>query len=77
LPVSNWPIGGQIKTHYDENLIAAKFLTKIPDPWSGFNLLHRGLHGLFHLGVDLGGLCIGLAVHPLVEAAPLEAPAIP
>jgi len=40
------------------------------------NLLHRGLDGLFHLWVDFGGCGVGLAVHPLVEAGALEAPAI-
>ena len=39
--------------------------------------LHRRLYGLFHVGVDFGGGGVGLAVHPLVEAAALEAPAVP
>jgi len=38
--------------------------------------LHRGPDGLFHIRVDFGGGGVGLAVHPFIEAAALEAPAI-
>lgn len=41
---------------------------------SGF--LHRRLDGLFHIGVDFGGGRVGLAVHPFVQPAALETPAV-
>lgn len=39
-------------------------------------LLHCGLNGLFHVGIDFRGGGVGLAVHPLVKPGALEAPAV-
>src|SRR4051812_19479115 len=37
---------------------------------------HRWAHRFLLIGIDFGGLPLRLAIHPLVEAGPFEAPAV-